>query len=258
MCVSADTLAQQENRAMAYGTSTRFSNAEVLDFCSSSEDEDPCGFRGEEFGPSSGSVANMNLSALLMKHMTTGMHKSLESSEDSLSDTGSKGLNLEEAKVTKGQPEWFLSSDSEEEKNEAPAISPPGSPAKNACYYACMRDSKGIEIHHHCCTKAQQRNRESTNKEQRPDRAVLAVQKKRCTEEAESFDLSEDEAPMRRVKFKKSLRCPFSAQNSAHKSIQFTGLNCPTMHSRKPQIIEGTSTGTIDTLLGNFFNKAFS
>lgn len=256
MFVSADTSAQQENGpAAAYGTRARFSNAEVLDFSSASEDEDPCAFRpkatypnaGEKFGPSTGSATNMNLSALLMKHMTSGIQRSSESSEASQSDTDSKDLSLEEAKVAKGKTEWFLSSDSDEEKNEAPAISPHGSPVKMACDHVCMED-----ILHHHDTKAQQRDRDSTNKEQRMDWAELAVQRQRYTKEVESFDSSEDEAPVRRVKFKKSLRHPFSTQNSSTKSVQFTGLKCPTMHSRKPQIVERTGTGTIDTLLGTF------
>ncbi|KAF4072241.1 hypothetical protein AMELA_G00260820 [Ameiurus melas] len=254
VCVSADTAAQQENRpAVAYGTSTRFSNAEVLDFSSTSEDEDPCGSRskatypnaGEVFGPSTGSAANMNLSALLMKHMTSGLQRSSENTEDSQSDTDSKGLNLEDAKVAKGKTEWFLSSDSEEEKSEA----------KKTCDHVCMEESEDLEFLHHRYTKAQQRDRDNTNKEWRPD---SAVERKRYTEEVESLDSSEDEAPDRRVKFKKTLRRPFSAQNSAQKSVQFTGLKCPSMHSRKPQIIEGTSTGTIDTLLGGLQEVSYT
>ncbi|MCJ8735006.1 hypothetical protein PDJAM_G00241900 [Pangasius djambal] len=257
VCVSADLSAQQENRpAAAYGTSARFSNAEVLDFSSTSEDEDPCSSgskatypkAGEEFGLSTGSAANMNLSALLMKHMTSGMQRSSESSEDSQSDTDSKGLNLEEAKVAKGKTEWFLSSDSEEERNEA----------KKACDRACMEESEDIEIFHNRYTKAQQSDRNNTPKAQRPDWAVLAVQRQRRTEEVESFDSSEDEAPVRRVTFKKSLRRPFSAQNSAQKSVQFTGLKCPTTHSRKSQIIEGTSTGTVDTLLAGLQEVSYT
>lgn len=254
MCVSGKTSTQQENgSAVACGTSSRFINAEILDFSSPSEDEDPCGSRskakwpnaGEEFGPSTGPAANMNLSALLMKHMTSGMQKSSESSEDSQSDTDSKGLNLKEATVAKAQTGWFLSSDSEEEKHEAPSISPH---AKKA--------SEKILRHHY--TKAQQRDKDGTNEDQRPDRTVPAVQRQRFTDEVESFDSSEDEASVRRVKFRKSLRRPFSAQNSAHKSVQFTGLKCPSVHCRRPQIIEETITGTMDTFLGKFLYKAFS
>ncbi|KAK3565787.1 hypothetical protein QTP86_015048 [Hemibagrus guttatus] len=248
-CVSAVTAAQQENRpaAAAGGTSAKFFNAEVLDFSSSSEDENPCGSRskatfpnaGGKFGPSTSSAENMNLSALLMKHLTSKMQRSSESSEDSQSDTDSKRLNLEEAKVAKGKTEWFLSSDSEEEREEA----------KKARDHVCMEESEDVEIVHHHSTKAQQRDTDSTNMQQKPDRATLAVKRQRVTAEIESFDSSEDDAPERRVKFKKNPRRPLSTQNSAKKSVQFTGLKCPTMHSRKPQITEGTSTGTLDSLL---------
>lgn len=256
MCVSSE---QEGLPTAAYGTSDKFSNAEVLDFSSASEDENPCSSRskakhpnvGEEFGPSTGSAANMNLSALLMKHMTGGMQRSSESSEDSQSDTDSKDLNVEEAKVAKRQTEWFLSSDSEEEKNEAPTKSPHESRAKKACDHVCMEDTKDVEVLHHRYTKAQQRDGENTNKEQRLDRAV---QSHGCTEEVDSYDSSEDEAPVRRVKFNKSLRRRLSAQNSAQTSVQIiTDLKCPNKYSRKPQIIKGTSTGTIDTLLGTVY-----
>lgn len=226
--------AQQENRpAATYGTDTRSSNAEVLDFSSSSEDEHPCGSRskakypnaGEEFGLCTGSAGSMNLSTLLMKHMTSGMERTLESSEDSQSDTDAKGLNLEVEKVAKRKTGCFLSSDSEEEKNEAPAKSSYGSPTMKGYDNVCMEDM-----------------------EHRPDWAG-----QRYNEKVESFDSSEDEAPVRRVKFKKSLRHPFSAQNSAQKFIQFTDFKCAAMHSRKRQIIEETRTGTLDTLLGTVF-----
>lgn len=251
-CISAVTAAQQEHRPAATGgTSAKFFNAEVLDFSSDSEGEDLCGSRskatypnaGGEFGPSTSSAANMNLSALLMKHLTSKMQRSSESSEDSQSDTDSKRLNLEEAEVAKGKTEWFLSSDSEEEREEA----------KKAWDHVCMEESEDVEIVHHCSTKAQQRDTGSTDMQQKPNRATLAVKRQRVTTEIESFDSSEDEAPVRRVKFKKNPQRPLSTQNSAQKSVQFTGLKCPTMHYRKPQIIEGTSTGTIDSLLGNFF-----
>ncbi|KAF5905294.1 DNA excision repair protein ERCC-6-like 2 isoform X1, partial [Clarias magur] len=234
---------KQENRqAAACGSRASCSDAEILDFSSASEDEDPCGSRskttytstGEVSGPSSGPAVNMNLSALLMKHMTNAKQVSSESSEDSPSDTDTKNVNMEETKVVKGKTDWFISSDSEEERNEV----------KKACDHVCMEESEDIEILHNS-TEAQQRARESTNKDQRLDLAMLAVQRQRYPEEVESFDSSEDEAPVRKMKHKKSLR-----RNSAQKSVQFTGLKCPTMHSRKPQITESTCTGTLDTLLG--------
>lgn len=243
---------------MACGTSTTVSKAEVLDFSSTSEDEDPCGLRskakhpngGEDFGPSTGSAANMNLSDLLMKYMVSGKERSSESSEESQSDTDSEGLNLEEdnkAKVAKQQAEWFLSSDSEEEKNEAPTRSPHGSPAKKDCNNISMEDTRDVEILYHCYSKAQEQKTERTNKKQRLDWVERG-----CTKEDESFDSSEDEDTVKGVKFRKR-------ENSTKKSVQFTGLKCPSMHFRKPPMIEGTSTGTLDTLLGiAYFYDAFS
>lgn len=243
MCVSAVTCLQQENGpGSACGARLPF-NADVLDVSSTSEDEDPCGSRSKatyqnargEFGPSTSSAANMNLSALLMKHLTSKMQRSSESSEDR------KSLNLEEAKVAKGKTERFFSSDSEEEMKDA----------KKVWDHVCMEESEDVEIlpHHHI--KAQQRDTDSTIKQHRPDGALLTVKRQKSIAAVDSFDSSEDEAPLRRVKFKKSLKRHLSTQNSAQKTVQFTGLKCTTVHSRKPQIIEGTSTGTIESLLGN-------
>ncbi|XP_060736675.1 DNA excision repair protein ERCC-6-like 2 isoform X2 [Tachysurus vachellii] len=246
VCVSAVTCLQQENGpGSAYGARLPF-NAEVLDFSSSSEDEDPCGSRskatypnaGGEFGPSTSSAANMNLSALLMKHLTSKMQRSSESSEDSQTDTDSKSLNLEEAKVAKGKTEWFFSSDSEEERKDA----------KKVWDHVCMEESEDVEILHHHNIKAQQRDTDSTIK-QLPDGALPTVKRQKSIAAVDSFDSSVDEAPLRRVKFKKSLRRHLSTQNSAQKTVQFTDLKCTTVHSRKPQIIEGISTGTIESLL---------
>ncbi|XP_046727466.1 DNA excision repair protein ERCC-6-like 2 isoform X2 [Silurus meridionalis] len=253
VCVSTDPSGQQGNiPSSTYGTSARFSNAKVLEFSSSSEDEDPCSSRSkatygkteEEFRPNT--AANMNLSALLMKHMTNGIQRSSESSEDSQSDTEPKVLNLKESKVAKGKTDWFLSSDSEEEMGKA----------KKVCDHDCMEESEERELHHSSYTKAQPRGRDGTKEDQRPERAVLAIHKQRYNDEVESFDSSEDEAPVRRVKFKKSIRRPFGAQNSAKKSVQFTGLKWPTVHSRKPPITETNST--IDTLLGGFQEVSYT
>lgn len=262
MCVSAE----QENRpTTASGTSTTFCKTEVLDFSSMSEDEDPGGLRskakcpnaGEKFGPTTGSAANINLSDLLMKHMISGIEKRSESSDDCQSDTDSNSLNLEKvkgAKIAKRQAGWFLSSDSEEEKNEAPTRSPYRSSAKKDCDNISMEDTKDVEILYHCYNKAQEQDTESINQKQSSPGWAL----QRCTEEVQSFDSSEDETPEKRVKFRKSLRRPLSKKNSAKKSVQFIGLKCPSMHLKKPQIIEGTSTGTLDTLLGTVFYNAFN
>ncbi|TSL10194.1 DNA excision repair protein ERCC-6-like 2 [Bagarius yarrelli] len=224
---------QQENKpAEACTTSTRLPDAEVLDFSSASEDEDHCSFRSKctsfnakgEFEPSTSSAGNMSLSALLMKHLTNRMHGSLESNEDSQSDTDSKSPNSEMPRVAL---EWFLSSDSEEEQNDA----------KKAPDHVFVEESEDL---YHCNTIEQKRDGEITNKQ-------------RYTEEVESFDSSEDEAPVR--KLRKSLQ-KFNTKTSAPKSVQFAGFKSPTMRSRMPQIMEGTST--IDTFLVGLQEVSYS
>lgn len=234
---------KQKDRPAACGPRVSCSDAEILDFSSASEDEDPCGSRSrtiytntvEGSGPSSGPAANMNLSALLMKHMTNAKQMSSESSEDSTSDTDTKSVNIKETKAGRGKTDWLISSDSEEERNKV----------KKASDHIFMEESEDIEILYNSTEAEQLRAIASTKKDQRLDLAMLAVQRQRCPEEVKSFDSSEDEAPVRKIKHKKSVR-----RNSAQKSVQFTGLKCPTMHSRKPQITGSTCAGTLDTLLG--------
>ncbi|KAL7828409.1 hypothetical protein SRHO_G00320430 [Serrasalmus rhombeus] len=267
--LSGDGTAEQaDGPAATHSTNSKLADAGVLDFSSASEDEDPCSSKakasdpnaGEESGTNTG-CGNMGLSALLQKHAVHRAQRDSSSSEESESEENIKGWDPEEPQAAKengAQAGWSLSSDSEEEREKAP-----GRRAKNAEstdlaeHYVHMEESEDLTVLQHPYAKAQQRNRDGVGEEQKQKKVKFAAIRRE--EEIESFTSSEDEAPVRSVKSKQSHasspqhKTSLRTHSAAQKSVRFTSLRSAT-----PQPQSSTSTGTIDTLLGNLQEVSYT
>ncbi|KAL6458822.1 hypothetical protein MHYP_G00322940 [Metynnis hypsauchen] len=185
--LSGDGTAEQvDGPAATHSTNSKLADAGVLDFSSASEDEDPCSSKskatdqnaGEESGTNTG-CSNMGLSALLQKHAVDRAQRDSSSSEESESEENIKDWDPEEPQAAKkngAQAGWYLSSDSEEEREKAP-----GRRAKNvestdhAEHYVHMEESEDLNVLQHPYTKAQQRKRDGGGEEQRQKKVKFAA-----------------------------------------------------------------------------------
>ncbi|XP_072537957.1 DNA excision repair protein ERCC-6-like 2 [Salminus brasiliensis] len=264
---------QAGSSAGTRSTGARLADAGVLDFSSASEDEDPCSSRskatdpnaGEECGASTG-CGNMGLSALLQKHAAHRAQRGSDSGDESEPEENWEGWDPEEPQAAKkkgAQAGWSMSSDSEEEREKAPAKRSP-EPAEHVDHRVHMENSEDLKVAQQSNSKAEKRQKEGCGKDQRQKRDKFTV--RRREEEIEAFTSSEDEAPVKKVKSKAYvsraspprdkttvLGCPLSAQSAVQKSVKFTGLKSPTTQPRP-----ANSTGTIDTLLGGLQEVSYT
>ncbi|KAI7797376.1 putative DNA excision repair protein ERCC-6-like 2 [Triplophysa rosa] len=247
---SADASTEQA----AGSTVTSFKPAEVLDFSSASEDEDPCCSRqkasnphtGEDMGPGDSSIGNIGLYRLLQQHIAQREQQQTDSSEEDSSNPTEDEENQEKPSHS-------------EEMKEVPAGKHHG--------------SRGLRKSEHTSHVVQKMHVESADLEGLPPkfhkrndgmsagksclRKRVKFTEKRSEDDSERFSSSEDEE---RVKCRNG--SSLQRQNTKQRSVRFTGLKnqnaAKTPESDKTYCRDEGNTGTVDSLLGGLQHVSYT
>lgn len=253
-------------------TVARFKPAEVLDFSSASEDEDPCCSRqkssnphtGEEMVPRDSSVGNIGLYRLLQQHIAQReQHESHSSEEESNNQSQDEENQKKPTKTT-----WNPTSRSEEIKG-VPAGKHHGSriqrKSEQTSHLVKEMHMKAADLE---VLPPKLHKRNDTMKS--CFRKGVKFTEKWCEDDIESFSSSEDEVHEERVQLKGSSHqvnhshriFPSERQNTKQRSVRFSGLKnqnaAKTPESDKTQCRDEVNTGTIDTLLGRLQHVSYT
>lgn len=193
--------------------------AEVLDFSSGSEDEDPCCSKqrpsethsGEQMVASNTCIGNTGLCNLLQKQMTEIRQRDTDTEEDSSSESHDEDDNCEKLTAIKTSKVKDLSSESEEELEGV---------------------SDG---------ELQRRSHKDSTKDGKNHRRKRVKFAERSEDEIEHFSWSDDEG------FLKAVRC-VKEKESDHR--QSSRRENTTSGFKKGQSRDEGYTGTLDSLLG--------
>lgn len=247
---SAETSAERAGGSAVTG----FKPAEVLDFSSASEDEDPCCSKQRSSNPHTGEemggacIDNLGLYRLLQQQIAQREQQGTDSSEEDFSNQSQDEENQEKTS-------WDPSSQSEEEMDGVPA---------GKHHEHTKSEHTESRLHEH---KKEEMNSVKSCFQNR----IKFTEKKSEDDIKSDTESLEDEVCQERVKGMKGLspqvnqsvcRLPSKRQNGAQRSVSFTGLK--TENAEQTPGSDGTHsrdeghTGTIDLLLGGLQHVSYT